>query len=185
MQNGFTFGMPTYYSNFHLGIDKVCPEGTAGYAPTAGKIESVVTGVEGGLTLWFRDSNNKVWRFMHLSKTFIVRGQAVSEGTHIFNTGNTGKYVGNTPHLHTDVSNNNVILNNIHNFIDPDLYLKEHTMTYKPNTIVFSKADAEYYWVKSDGRLLFIPHDRLSLAIAMQVGVTVEESLKNQTIGNF
>lgn len=183
---GYLFGQITHYSSFHLGLDVVCPLWTSIFSPTNGITTNVALGNELGVTVMFKDEYGKLWRFGHLVKAETQNNRQHKEGELLCYTGNTGSIVGNTPHLHFDISNNGKLeLNNFNNFIDPLIYIKEHTMAYKPHTIVFSKADKEYYWVRGDGKLLFIPHDRLQLAIAMQIGTTVEESLKAQSIGNF
>lgn len=182
LPNGYTFLQKTTYSAAHLGIDKICPVWTEVYAPTNGKLENILIGNEGGLTAFFKDINGKLWRFLHLVKVEVGKGWTLKEGQTIAFTGNSGLLVGNTPHLHLDISiNGKLDLDNLKNFIDPEKYI----MIYKPNTVIYSKADKEYYWVKTDQKLLFIPHERLSLAVAMQVGTTIEESLKAQSTGNF
>jgi len=184
---GYTFGQPTYYSPHHLGVDIICPSWTPIYSPTKGIVDTVVNGTQGGVTLHFRDENDYVWRFMHLTKAEATHGWGkLEEGRLICYSGNTGSLVGNTPHVHIDISKHSVQINNFSNFIDPLLYLKEHTMSYKPNSIIFSKADKEFYWVKSDGNtLLFIPHDRLVQACSMSLSTPVEESLKDKAVGMF
>lgn len=112
----------------HLGIDKVCPIGTPVYAPTDGLITSKKTGEVGGLTMWFRDNQGKLWRFLHLSR--FANGFQVKEGDLIAYTGNTGSpsaRVSYAPHLHVDISNNGELhLNNLSNFIDPEKYLADN-----------------------------------------------------------
>jgi murein DD-endopeptidase MepM/ murein hydrolase activator NlpD len=183
LPTGYEFGQKTTYSEHHLGIDKTAKMWTEVLAPTDGKIVQVVTGQQGGLTIHFRDKWNKLWRFMHLVKS---TGQGpVKEGSVIAWSGNSGTTT-TGPHLHCDISRGELQIYDWTTFYDPILYIKERmSMDLKPNSIYYSKLDKEYYWIKSDKTVLFIPHDRLALATAMQVGTTVEESLKNQVIGNF
>jgi len=180
---GYTYGQKTTYSEHHLGTDFGVPMWTEVLAPTDGKIVQVVTGQQGGLTIHFRDKWDKLWRFMHLVKS---TGQApVKEGTVIAWSGNTGTTT-TGPHLHVDISRGELQIYDWTTFYDPILYIKERiSMDLKPYSIYYSKLDKEYYYIKGDKTVLFIPHDRIALAVALQVGTTVEESLKNKVVGNF
>jgi len=122
-KTGYKFGDKTFYSDFHLGLDILCPEGTFLLAPFDGEIIRQFIGNEGGLTIWFKpDHDDVVIRFLHLSKWFYPKApQRVQKGLLIGYTGNTGKTT-TGPHLHIDISKKEVILNNRNNFIDPDKY---------------------------------------------------------------
>lgn len=183
IKNGYTYGVKTSYSEHHLGLDKIVPMWTEIYAPSDGRIILVVTGQEGGLTVHLKDKWGKIWRFMHLVKS---TGQGdVKEGQVIAWSGNSGSQT-TGPHLHFDISKGELQINDWTTFYDPILYIKERmSMDLKPSTIYYSKLDKEYYWIKGDKTVLFIPHDRLQLAVAMQIGTIIEESLKDKVIGNF
>lgn len=137
---GYKFGVPTFYSNFHLGVDY-----EANYvpllAPFNGIIVKRVNGTQGGKTIWFRpDNNNVVMRFLHLSE-YPKEGR-VKEGEKIGVTGNTG--TSPIPHLHLDISKGDVNLNNTKNFIDPEKYNWSSTppplqKTFMKITIVANK----------------------------------------------
>ena len=181
--NGYVYGQKTSYSEHHLGIDKTVPMWTEVLAPTDGRIVQVITGQQGGLTVHFKDKWDKLWRFMHLVKS-TQQGQ-VKEGQVIAWSGNSGSAT-TGPHLHTDISKGELQIYDWTTFYDPELYIKERmTMDLKPNTIYYSKLDKEYYWVKSDKTVLFIPHDRLVQAALMAISTPTEDSLKDKVIGNF
>lgn len=118
VQRTYVFGVPTYYSDFHLGIDFILPEGTPLYAPFDGEIIRQFSGVQGGLTIWFKVGIHII-RFLHLSNAPLEVGP-VQEGSIIGYTGNTG--LSTDPHLHLDISKDNVILTDTSNFVDPDLF---------------------------------------------------------------
>lgn len=129
LPTGYRFGQPTTYNNFHLGVDKgnSSINGFPVFAPSDGEVvlqQKDPTGktYEGGNTVWFRDANNNVWRFMHLSRFNGGKG-GVPRGTIIGFVGNTGKFT-TGPHLHSDVSRLQVDINNRANFIDPEKYLQ-------------------------------------------------------------
>jgi murein DD-endopeptidase MepM/ murein hydrolase activator NlpD len=173
---------PTSYSAHHLGVDVYAATGEELRAPTKGYVVYAGWGTQGGWTSHFKDEYGKLWRFMH--QLHEPPKGAFNEGDVIGYTDNTGMSDG--PHLHCDISKDGRLrLDDLSNFIDPDLYIKEHTMEYKPNTIVFSKADKEYYWVRGDGKLLFIPHDRMIQAAMMAQSTPTEESLKDKSVGSF
>lgn len=117
LKRGYTFGVKTYYSNFHLGLDLLCPIGIPVYAPCDGKITFSGMGKQGGGTIWF-EFGGYVIRCLHLSQKRGVG--SYKEGDIIGHTGNTGESP--TPHLHIDVSIKKIDLNNHSNFIDPEKF---------------------------------------------------------------
>lgn len=120
---GYTFGVPTFYSKFHLGTD-YGTEGLEVFAPFDGKIIFRGYGQEGGNTLWLKPNNlDVVIRFLHLDKFLISPGQLVKEGQNIAITGNTGEST--QGHLHLDISKHAVDINNTANFIDPEKFAWE------------------------------------------------------------
>jgi murein DD-endopeptidase MepM/ murein hydrolase activator NlpD len=116
---GYRFGVPTFYNNFHLGVDY----GTAGmpvYAPFNGVVTDT-WGPEGGNTILFKpDNQDIVIRFMHLSR-FIKKGY-VHEGDVIAISGNTGNITRGKGHCHIDISKHSLQINNTRNFIDPEKF---------------------------------------------------------------
>lgn len=115
---GYKFGVPTSYSNFHLGTDVMCPIGTLIYAPSDGIVTGMV-GAQGGNTIHLKTPTHLI-RFLHLSK--FVKTGPVKEGELIALSGNTGQSTG--PHLHTDISKGILNLNNTSNFVDPEVFYK-------------------------------------------------------------
>lgn len=122
---GYSFGEKTFYSEHHLGTDYHAPEGTPLYAPADGAVSEAFFGPQGGNTVWFRPNGTPfVIRLMHLSRFACRKGQALREGDLIGYTGHTGSVAGKTyaPHLHLDVSVNEVVLAWPGNFVDPETY---------------------------------------------------------------
>lgn len=119
IKRGYTFGVPTSYSDFHLGTDLIVPTGTPIYAPCDGFVTTMV-GSQGGNTIHLKTPTHLI-RFLHLS-VFKMSGE-VKEGDIIGLTGNTGLSTG--PHLHTDISKGNLVLGNKANFVDPEIFYKD------------------------------------------------------------
>lgn len=118
LKRGYTFGVKTFYSSFHLGLDIICPVGSILYAWDDLEVVQTMKGVQGGNTIWAK-CDGKLIRFMHLSK-MSPKGK-YHEGDAIGATGNTGLTTG--PHLHVDISTNGTLdLNNRANFEDPEKY---------------------------------------------------------------
>ena len=118
LKRGYTFGVKTFYSSFHLGLDIICPTGSILYAWDDLEVVKTMKGVQGGNTIWAK-CDGKLIRFMHLSKMSPVG--KYHEGDAIGATGNTGLSTG--PHLHVDISTNGTLdLNNRANFEDPEKY---------------------------------------------------------------
>ena len=123
-RRGYLFGVPTFYSQFHLGLDVICPIGTILYAWDDCKVVSKY-GPEGGNTAWVY-TDDKLFRFLHLDKP--CKTGEMKVGDVIGKTGNTGKSTG--PHCHLDISKNGKLeLTNHKNFIDPEQYFKNINKT--------------------------------------------------------
>ena len=121
LKRGYLFRQPTFYKTEHLGTDIICPEGTPIYAWKDLGILTTLNGSQGGYQAHIRVSGGKeLVRIMHLRE--LPKRGSYSAGEIIAYTGNTGKY-SKAPHLHIDVSKNGKLeLNNINNFIDPEVY---------------------------------------------------------------
>lgn len=117
LERGYRFKQKTTYTQYHLGLDVICPSGTVLYAPFNGKTSNN-SFPEGGNVLELR-ANGLVFRFMHLAAIYMIGD--VHAGDKIAVTGNTGTLT-TGPHLHVDISRNSVQVNNINNFIDPETF---------------------------------------------------------------
>lgn len=133
LRRGYKFGDKTTYNDFHIGLDVIVPEGTPKFAPYSGEVTHAVR-EQGGNTVYLF-AVGKVFRFLHLSK-FGKIGK-VRKGDIIGYTGDTGLSTG--PHLHHDISRNSLKLDDISNFIDPEVY-------YAPKTIKVFVVTNKTYW---------------------------------------
>jgi len=140
----YTFGVPTWYSNFHLGLDIILPWRTNIYAPEGGYAK-YYRGEQGGRTMMLT-TDRYVYRFLHLSRAIKIRN--VKEGDLIAQTDSTGW--SSRGHLHIDISNKPFQLSNKNNFVDPE--------------IVFPKM--EYVIDKSGNQWLLLPLINSAFAIA-------------------
>jgi murein DD-endopeptidase MepM/ murein hydrolase activator NlpD len=126
-ERGYKFGEKTFYSEHHLGLDIIVPEGTEVFAPCDCKIIYSGTLKQGGKTLHteFMDKNygKLILRCMHLSE-LRPKGK-YKEGELIGRTGSSGALC-RGPHLHIDLSRGKLKLKNYANFIDPEKYFKEN-----------------------------------------------------------
>ena len=123
--SGYTFGVPTSYSSFHLGCDYRA-RNVALYAPFDGNILLLQNGVQGGWTIWFRPDHdqNTIMRFMHLDGSMKIPVGHVTEGQQIAITDTSGWATG--PHLHLDCHEglwiSSADITNHTGWIDPETY---------------------------------------------------------------
>lgn len=153
LRNGYIFRQRTWYTRYHLGLDKIAPAWTKVYAPFDGKIvASGKTAVQGNYVHYRANHDSKkLFRLMHL----IQRGHGVGnvkEGEIIGYIGSTGLSSGNHLHVDSSVPNHNIY--NINLFINPATY----NWNWKPTTpppaypkVVIAKEPA---WVRSSPRIL-------------------------------
>lgn len=93
-----------YASGDHRGIDIEAAEGTAVVAPVGGKVRWTGTlGAGGKMVSLTSSSSRHVLSFLHLSKIYVARGQAVTPGTKLGLSGSTGDLRGKPAHLHFGV----------------------------------------------------------------------------------
>lgn len=121
LKRTYRHGAPTTYSLRHFGVDYAVPIGTPIYAPFDGSNIVAQSFLKGGNTLWFK-FENKIMRCMHLRD--LPTTGIYKEGDVIGYTGNTGSLT-TGPHLHLDISKNNVDLTNFYNFLDPDKFFND------------------------------------------------------------
>lgn len=123
-RRGYRFGQKVNYTDHHLGVDHIVPEGTPIYAPVDCEIINAKQGKQGGNQTYVRFKDVEygmlIMRCMHLKDLSFPVG-SYKEGEVIGYTGNTGK-LSTCPHLHTDISKEKVQINNFNNFIDPEKY---------------------------------------------------------------
>jgi hypothetical protein len=119
----------------HLGVDWASNYEPI-YAPCKGKIVQIVYGKQGGWWVHFEETvkakqfgaDKLIHRFAHCEeKTKNLSLGWYDEGDIIGYSGNTGS-ISTSPHTHHDISKNSVNINNIDNFIDPELYFNTPTM---------------------------------------------------------
>lgn len=123
LKRGYLFGVPTWYSKFHLGLDVIAPVGTPLLAWQDLEVVSANFGPQGGNTIAVKCPGNKrLFRLMHLAKPGKVG--KYKEGQTIGLVGNTGAN-STGPHLHIDITKNGVLnLKDLNNFEDPEAYFK-------------------------------------------------------------
>jgi len=140
IKRGYLFGVKTFYSKHHLGVDYIVPKGVPIYAPTNCKIEVSGNFPQGGNTVHASFDDYKygklIMRCMHLSK-LSPKGN-YDKGKILGYTGNTGKYT-TAPHLHLDLSINKVNYKDFSNFIDPDEFFIDRTKNKYSNMVTYKK----------------------------------------------
>jgi murein DD-endopeptidase MepM/ murein hydrolase activator NlpD len=97
-------------SEFHDGIDIAIPTGTPILAPKDGNITAAGFCPGYGHFIRLSHANGYTTFYAHLSRTISQIGEAVTQGTHIAYSGNTGQSTG--PHLHFGIFRNG-------QFVDP------------------------------------------------------------------
>ena len=117
LKRGYTFGVKTFYNDFHLGLDLIVPVGPPIYAPSNGRLQYAY-GKEGGNMAFFTDKQKNIIRFLHCSE--VKQPRTYKKGDVIALSGNTG--MGTGPHVHIDVSKKHVDIYDTNNFINPELY---------------------------------------------------------------
>tara|TARA_B100000214_G_scaffold309584_1_gene241209 strand:- start:18 stop:548 length:531 start_codon:yes stop_codon:yes gene_type:complete len=101
---------------FHYGIDIAAKEGVEVKAVTSGRVYFARRSKSGGgLQINIRAPGNLKFKYSHMSKLLVRRGQSVRAGQVIGLVGNTGKSKGS--HLHLEVYYNNGW--SAQDFIDP------------------------------------------------------------------
>lgn len=122
---GYLFGVPTSYSDFHLGIDYVQPKGKPVYAVEDGKIVYSGVGTQGGKTLHLKGKSGALTRYLHLDTFSVLQGSTVLLGQQIGTIGTTGS-LSTGPHLHFDVwTTGKIDLKTRKGLVDPLIWLKE------------------------------------------------------------
>ena len=130
LKRGYLFKQKTWYTQFHLGLDIICPAGTPIRAWQDLAVVNFMVGSEGGNTIQIKCPNNpRLFRLMHLLKP--VNCGQYKEGQIIGYIGSTGK-MSTGPHLHIDISKNSKLnIQDINNFGDPEIYFASLNYTNK------------------------------------------------------
>lgn len=140
VKRGYLFGVKTFYSKNHLGVDYIVPEGTSIYAPTNCQIIVSDKRPQGGNTIHVAFDDFKygrlIMRCMHLSK--MSKKGSYNNRDILGYTGNTGKYT-TAPHLHLDLSINKVNHRDFANFIDPDEFFIDRVKNKYSNMVTYKK----------------------------------------------
>lgn len=132
-KTGYTFGVPTSYSSFHLGYDYGQPKGSPVIASESGQIVYVGTGTQGGRTIHLLGASRALLRYLHLDTWKVKKGDQVLAGDVIGTVGSTGS-LSTGPHLHFDVwTTGKIDLKNRKGLVDPIKWLKENDMVTKEN----------------------------------------------------
>lgn len=130
---GYLFGVPTFYSSFHLGVDYVCPTGTPVIAPESGVIQYVGVGQQGGRTIHLLGASGALTRYLHLDTWKVKKGDKVSAGQTIGTVGSTGS-LSTGPHLHFDVwTTGKIDLKGRKGLVDPLIWLNNDEMVTTDN----------------------------------------------------
>lgn len=107
----------------HTGTDFVANVGTSVYAPGGGIVSFAGRRGGYGITLEIDHGFGYKTVYAHLSKILVKKGQKITRGDLIAESGNTGK-LSTGPHLHYEVRHNGIALNP-RNFIYDDVDLFE------------------------------------------------------------
>lgn len=107
----------------HTGTDFVANVGTPVYAPGGGTVSFAGRRGGYGITLEIDHGFGYKTVYAHLSKILVKKGQKITRGDLIAESGNTGK-LSTGPHLHYEVRHNGIALNPI-NFMYDDVDLFE------------------------------------------------------------
>lgn len=119
-KRGYHFSQKTFYSEYHLGLDVICPVGTPLRAWNDITITQVLTTKDCGNYCYIvEDGKPYIFRPMHLRER--PKAGRYAKGSIFAYSGNTGS-LSTAPHLHIDISKNKVNIYDINNFIDPEVY---------------------------------------------------------------
>ena len=109
----------------HQGMDFSVPEGTRVFATADGIVAFSGEKRGDGLMILINHGYGFTTKYAHLNQSFVFDGKRVKRGDYIGTAGNSGKSM--TPHLHYEVSINNLPVNPVNFFfadLKPDQYEK-------------------------------------------------------------
>jgi len=148
---GYTFGVETFYSEHHFGVDLIVPEGTPVFAPEDGRANYFI-GSEAGKAIYLRVNASRINRLMHLDTFLVYDGKWVSEGELLGYSGNTG--LSTAPHLHWDIFRGGEL--KIENFIDPLKELNNQNTMPQPKKKTITMPDLSIDEVKKKHYAYFL-----------------------------
>lgn len=151
-KRGYTFGVSTSYSAFHLGEDLIGVRDEPIYAIDDGDIVLVENLPQGGLTIHLKLKTGELVRYLHLNKMeFNKPAKSISAGQKIGTMGSSGN-LSSGVHLHIDVSKNGKLeLNNLSNFTDPLTFITQKPMNYD-NKIIRNQKSGEFAYIQGGKR---------------------------------
>lgn len=115
------WGVPGgWAAGHHTGVDFAAPVGTPVHSVGTGRVELAGEAGSYGSAVIVHMDDGKHVLFAHLSAIAVEQGQRVEAGTHVGDSGNTGRSTG--PHLHFEVRNQPEYGTEV----DPLPYLAEH-----------------------------------------------------------
>lgn len=119
----------------HGGLDIMAPQETPVYAPADGVVTNVVRSFRGtGNSIEITHAGGYVTRYMHLSATYVNRGQRVVRGKRIGSVGMTGNSM--VPHLHYEMQRDSLEL-------DPLGFIMANTSPLEYANILFMAAHTD------------------------------------------
>ncbi len=98
----------------HQGVDYTIPEGTRIFATADGVVKNITTNSTSGREIIIDHENGYTTKYSHLHSTTVPKGARVERGDIIALSGNSGLSI--TPHLHYEVSYNDMRVDPIHYF---------------------------------------------------------------------
>lgn len=110
----------------HNGTDFAVPTGTPIYAPGEGVVKRVVRHKYAGLYIELEHSYKYRTRYLHLSKSYVRKGQSIKRGQKIALSGNTGASTG--PHLHYEFHVNQKPINAMGNKVPVSIGVDKKSM---------------------------------------------------------
>lgn len=160
IKRGYLHGDSTWYGAKHRGTDYFVSSGTPIYAPCDCEIVLSKRFLQGGNTIWIKFNDEKygqlLMRCLHLRELPLVGKRY--EGAILAFVGNTG--IATTPHLHLDISKEELKLYTFSNFIDPEPFFAtranvEFAKKWEGKFILDVDVVGELYYVH-DGKRYYI-----------------------------
>ena len=140
-------------------------------SPIDGIVEKQYTGSEGGLWLWIKDSEDRIWQFAHLSTYNCSLNHRIAKGQIIAVSGNSGS-ISSGPHLHIQILDQDSVR------IDPEIIIKENIMNYE-NKIIRNQKSGAFALVVRNKKYVFKDMDALALITFLQRSGVDQDKIVN------